>query len=602
MDLDPSQLRAIHHPAKSRLCIEAGPGSGKTETLAHRVAHLVESGAYQPEQIVVTTFTRTMAASLKSRIASRVTGETLVGTLHSLAAGWIRWMLGAGGRSFEDQVVAFVNGDVQAWKDADTPLSRAGAAIRATGWVNADDFRLVDEHMLDACEAEVKRRLGRKYKARIQRGGLDLVGEQLDERPLEGELRFCLRENNMLPLDDVLPLLLVGIRAAGGWWANRYPALVVDEFQDLRDVDGEIIEAWRPESLTVVGDSAQAIMGFRGEGAAVVSGLETLSLDFNHRGRPEVVRECNDVRGALARDGLCAALEQVASRPAGGFAKRMSSGSAAGAVTDHVLWALVNGARAESVAVLVATWAEVQEVEAELALVGIDCDVPLRRDGGWLSRPHVRALVALARAVSAQQVCQIDLLVILRSADKVQALYEKAYDQGRPLIEVVEPSLVSQEAGRARAGTLLPLAFDLGIQIGAKALAPAGRWIAEYPDASIDEFLAWLDDEDFATPTTPDAVTVRTIHSAKGLEWPVVILPHAVTGCIPPAWAKGEDRDEWGRALYVGMTRARDVLVVDSPRIYNDVPVQESPWLDGRYALVPDIEVEAWAFIGGDDG
>lgn len=562
--------------------VEAGPGAGKTETLARRVASFIESGAYEPEQIVVTTFTRSMAASLKARISAHATGEVLVGTLHSLASSWIRWMLGAGERCFDERLCAFMLGDPGAWRDASSPLGAAGDAIRATGWVNADDFRLVDDSMLEACEAEVKRRLGRKYRARAQRAGLKLNGEQLDERPIEAELRVCLRENNMLLLDDVLPLLLVGIRAAGPWWSSRYPALVVDEFQDLRSIDGEIIEAWAPESLTVVGDSAQAIMGFRGEGAAEVSGLTTLTLDHNHRSRPEVVEACNEVRDRLAREELCDALAQHASRQDGGLVTQAASSTAAGASARHVFWALTNGVRAESIAVLVSTWAEVQEVEAELGAVGIDCDVPIRRDGGWMGHPHVRAFVALARAVAAQQVGQIDLLVILRSAEKVQALHEQAYDQGRPLIEVVEPSIVLREAGRALASTLLPLASSLGIQVGASALSPVTTWIAQYPAASVDELLGWVDEEDFTATSTPDAVTVRTIHSAKGLEWPVVILPHAVTGCIPPIWAKGDDRGEWGRALYVGMTRARDALIVDSPRTYNDTPVMESPWLCRR--------------------
>ena len=233
---------------------------------------------------------------------------------------------------------------------------------------------------------------------------------------------------------------------------------------------------------------------------------------------------------------------------------------------------------------LVSTWAEVQDVEAELKVLGVDCDVPIRRDGGWMGHPHVRAFVALARAVAAQQVGQIDLSVILRSADRVQALYEQAYDLGRPLIEVVEPSIVLPAAGRALASVLIPIARALGIQTETNALGAITTWIAQYPAASVDEFLGWVDEEDFTATRTPDAVSVRTIHSAKGLEWPVVILPHAVTGCIPPIWAKGDDRGEWGRVLYVGMTRARDALVVDSPRTYNETPTTPSPWLARGHA------------------
>lgn len=591
--VDPSQLAVITAPADQWIRVEAGPGSGKTEVIARRVARLLD-GDFAPAEVVVMTYTRAMAAELKRRIALHkpdavpcrncagvqcdcggggrifVGMDALnIGTMHSLASGWVRSMLEA---HFDRE------------RDFGRTIRAAGAAIVEMGWVTGPDFAFADEAMVQTMLGEVRRRLGKKnYRVLRQIAGLKLMGAALSARPVEAELRLMLRENGMVGLDDVLAMFAVGVEATRGGWGRLYPCLIVDEAQDMAAPQRAVVDAWRPRHALLVGDDGQSIMRFLGELAPPLpDGYVTMTLGANHRARPELVAYTNALRATIASAGACSPLAQAASRHGGGSVWEMEPVDEVTGIVDVVFDLVSRGVRAESIAILVATWDEVTHVVEALRRVGVDANIPLRRGGSWVGAPAARALITLMRACERGSITAIELAVLLRSTSLAAGIVSAAYEGGRSLANEMRERGTPVTGATHVAGALL-LAHERGIGIlepdPDPALVPALNWMVQNPTAMVGDFLAWVDEDDFVASDTTDAVTVATIHAAKGREWPVVVLPHFVEGAMPPLWARvDEDVSEWGRAAYVAATRARDLLVVAAPMTYKGAQAQPSRW------------------------
>lgn len=576
------QLAAIDHPRRTHIRIEAGPGSGKTYVLAERAARFVREGVYRPDQVAMLTYTRSMAVDLVRRAGasmpagvpcpscggagehqggwscstcsgtgSLAVGQVLAGTIHSVAARLIR----------------------QAVTDGDPSMTQVLAEF---GWL-PEPGRLsiaMPEDVTDLLGI-ARSALGRRApRVCDMQAAMGWRADKLAGWPAEAELRRQLAMRSMLTYDDVLELFEAWLVARGGL-CDRFPALFVDEAQDLTDKLSRIIALWAPETLTMAGDSAQAIFGFlgmRGDGRA-----PDLGLPHNHRSGAEIVGFGAGIRNELVADGACHPLPGVPVKSGGQVWWRRPEDQAEDVET--VVAAIVDaGASPKSVAVIAPTWAELEVLAERVASIGLPVHLASEHASWTWATAIGRALVGMARIAANGFADDLDLFLVSRAVgpmSAVTAAQRRAEKSGRSVLEELGPWW--QALTEAQSAGALAQALD--VALGGLPERVQNALTPEACAMSPRDWLMWIA---MGAPKnqSSDGVTFTTVHGAKGLEWSAVVVASASEGLWPPPW-RGEERDdlEWGRALYVACTRASELLVVISPRIVRDKPRAAARWL-----------------------
>jgi DNA helicase II / ATP-dependent DNA helicase PcrA len=600
--LDEAQLAAATH-GDGPLIVAAGAGTGKTRTLVARVAALLDRGV-EPERILLLTFTRRAAEEMLSRAAATCDRSDAVsklwgGTFHAIAYRLVAEHAEALGQSGALSVLDpgdahdlmdllrhefGLSGNGQRFPRGETLLDVYSRAVN-TGVPARDVIASLAPWCLPHTDAILE--LFKGYVARK-------------------------RERSLLDFDDLLLgwRALLGDPTLGPAIAGRWEHVLVDEYQDVNQIQVDIVRLLRPDGtgLTVVGDDAQAIYGFRGADSRhlIALGAElrtarTVCLERNFRSRQRILDLANVVRPDAGGPRL-----QLHSSREGGPRPRLvrcsDAAAEARAVVDAVLDALDRGRRLRSQAVLMRAAHHSDLLEVELTSRG----VPFVKYGGlkFLEAAHVKDFIAgvrllenprdelawfrllrlhegigpaKARAVlDALQVTEADLVqrhpeaVAVAPAASRTALATTldtlTAARGRPgvaqraegVLDVVRPLLTARYPDHpARLG-------DLDRLVGAAAGSPT---LAEYvanltldPPASTS---------DLAGPPSRDEdwLTLSTVHSAKGLEWESVHLIHAIDGAFPSDMALGSAAEliEEKRLFYVAVTRARDELAVYTP-------------------------------------
>jgi DNA helicase-2/ATP-dependent DNA helicase PcrA len=597
--LDPAQFDAVTH-GDEPLVVMAGAGTGKTRVLTARVAWLLERGV-RPAQIALLTFTRRAADEMLER-AVRHTGarndeRPVGGTFHAVA-----------------------HRHITAYR-AVLDLPDGFGVLDPAGACDLMDL-LRGEHDLIGTTVRFPRSatLVEIYSRCIN-----------NERPMRAlvpaEYPWCephldaiaalfrdftarKRRSALLDFDDLLLCwrALLGDAQLGPRLAEQFRYVLVDEYQDVNTLQRDIVRLLAPmgRGLTVVGDEAQAIYGFRGSDAgrlrALVDsypGATVMRLERNFRSRQGVLQVANAVR--RGRDVL-----RLHSDRGDGRRPRLSlchdAVSEARAVADCILAAHDRGIALHDQAVLVRAAHHSDLVEVELSVR----KVPYRKYGGlrFLESAHVKDFVAAARLLDNphDEVAWYRVLRLHRNVGPTRA---------RALIKTAAPSTTDALGGwpdlvaAAPANTRTALSATLGTLLEARAqstahgraagvLAAVGPLVdARYGDAAcrvgdlhrlvgtasvVDDFSSWLAELTLDPPASTgdfarephldeDFVVISTIHSAKGLEWPVVHVPHLVDGAMPidMALKHPDGLEEERRLLYVAITRAREELYLYAP-------------------------------------
>ncbi|HEU5055363.1 MAG TPA: ATP-dependent helicase, partial [Kofleriaceae bacterium] len=308
--LNPAQRSAVEHAGEGALLVIAGAGSGKTSTLAHRVAHLIVGGV-DPRRILLLTFTRRAAAEMTrraQRIVAGAAGERGVGragelrwsgTFHAIANRLLRLHHQAVrldpsftvlDRSDAADLMNFVRGEL-------------GLAARARRFPRKDTCLAIYSRAVNAQEP-LERALSDSFP-------------WCDE--WAGELRALFRAyvgakqaRNVLDYDDLLLYWyhLMAEPALAGEIGARFDHVLVDEYQDTNALQAGILRAMKPDGrgLTVVGDDAQAIYSFR---AASVRNIldfpgqfpgpaSVVALEENYRSTQPILAAANAVIGEAA--------------------------------------------------------------------------------------------------------------------------------------------------------------------------------------------------------------------------------------------------------------------------------------------------------------
>ncbi|KKB79318.1 ATP-dependent DNA helicase [Devosia limi DSM 17137] len=614
--LNPEQRRAVEHgvgvgAATGPLLVIAGAGSGKTNTLAHRVAHLIVNGA-DPRRILLMTFSRRAASEMSrrvERIAAQVMGTSSGAVTDALA--WAGTFHGIGARLLREH------------------SSQIGLDPAFTIHDREDSADLMNLVRHELGLSDAKSRFPTKgtclaiYSRVVNaQGDLDEVlktvfpwcamwGDQL--RGLFSAYVEAKQRQNVLDYDDLL-LYWAGMMAnpaMAAEVAGRFDHVLVDEYQDTNRLQSSVLLALKPEGrgLTVVGDDAQSIYSFR---AATVRNIldfpvaftppaDIITLDRNYRSTQPILSAANAVI-ELATERFTKNLwteRQSNAKPQ--LVTVRDETDQARYVVERVLETREGGTPLKSQAVLFRTSSHSGPLEIELTRRNI----PFVKFGGlkFLDAAHIKDLLALLRwaenprdRVAGFRVLQLLPGVGPASSGKVLEAMLDAPDPLRVFVDTPPPPRAAEgwkdlqelmlRLGQRQAGWPVELGYArhwyeplmehtyedalvrqadiLQLEQIAGGYPSREKFLTELtldpPDATSDQSGVPLLDEDY--------LILSTIHSAKGQEWKAVHVLNVVDGCIPSDLGTGSthELEEERRLLYVAMTRARDDLHVIVPQ------------------------------------
>ncbi len=588
--------RQAAQASSTPLLIIAGAGTGKTNTLAHRVAHLVLEGA-APERILLLTFTRRAALEMTRR-AQRIVGEThkavrlpWSGTFHAVASRLIRRHCRRVGLGESFSV-----------------LDRGDAA----------DLMDVVRHELGYSKTE--KRFPRKdacvaiYSHRVNTQGP--LEDSLKEAfpwcaEWEGDLKklfaaYVERKlaHQSLDYDDLLLYwhAMMQDAALAKEIGQAWDHVLVDEYQDTNVLQAGILARLKPDGrgLTVVGDDAQSIYSFR---AATVEnilsfearfGAAVVTLEDNYRSTQPVLDAANALLAEAGRQYRKELRSLKGEGPKPRLVTVADDAGQAGYVVARVLEAREEGTDLKRQAVLFRSSHHSDVLELEL----VKRNIPYVKYGGlkFLEAAHVKDVLAVLRwadnprnRVAAWRALQLIPGVGPKGAERAWTAFEasshrwaalksasKAFDalvsgladpltpwpgQMQRVREWYAPIMERlYDAPEVRAGDLLQLE-RIAATCGARE--PFLTELAlDPPQASGD--LAGEPHLD------EDTLVLSTVHSAKGQEWDAVYLLNVTDGSFPNEFATGKPEaiEEERRLLYVAMTRAKTKLELIAPLKY----------------------------------
>jgi DNA helicase-2/ATP-dependent DNA helicase PcrA len=619
-DLNPAQRSAVEDgisidtKSPPALLIAAGAGTGKTKTLAHRVAQLILNGA-DPLRLLLLTFTRRAALEMTRRahqILAEARGEgtgrsstqtTILpwsGTFHSVGSRLLR--LHAPSIGLDPSFTILDRADSADLLDL--VRSELGLARTASRFPRKGTCLAIYSYTVNAgCPLEETLSQSFPWCA-------DWPSEL--RRLFEGYV-VAKQRDNVLDYDDLLLYWRHAMAETAVAMEIRgcFDHVLVDEYQDTNRLQAEILLGLRPDGsgLTVVGDDAQSIYSFR---AAAVRNIldfpcyfsppaKVIALEQNYRSTQPILDAANAVI-AQAAEQIAKTLYSTKASAERPFLVTVEDEAAqARYVADSVLDHREAGIALRRQAVLFRTAHHSDLLEIELGRRNI----PFVKYGGlkFLEAAHVKDVLAILRwaenprdSVAAFRALQllpgigpaIARAVLMQQSEEAFAVDVLARFLPPAAAAVFWPGLCRVIARLRDANTpwqgqvglvrdwyqpLLERLYDYWasragdldqLEQIASGYASRKRFLTELtldpPDASGAEAGRPLLDEDY--------LILSTIHSAKGQEWDTVFILNLVDGCIPSDMATGrpEQIDEERRLLYVAMTRAREHLYLVQPR------------------------------------
>ncbi|WP_288427451.1 ATP-dependent helicase [uncultured Agrobacterium sp.] len=593
------------------LLIIAGAGSGKTNTLAHRVAHLIVNGA-DPRRVLLMTFSRRAASEMArrvERICRNVLGANAAVLTDALA--WSGTFHGIGARllrMYAEQIGLNLDFTIHDREDSADLMN----LVRHELGFSKTDSRFPTK---GTCLAIYSRAVNSETPLNeILRQHYPWVAtweEQLKE--LFRAYVEAKQAQNVLDYDDLLLYWaqMVSDPGLADDIGNRFDHVMVDEYQDTNKLQASVLMALKPggRGLTVVGDDAQSIYSFR---AATVRNIldfpasfspaaDVITLDRNYRSTQPILAAANGVI-ELARERFTKNLwteRESLERPK--LVTVKDEIEQANFIVEQVLANREVGMTLKQQAVLFRTSSHSGTLEVELTRRNI----PFVKFGGlkFLDSAHVKDTLAVLRFAQnpRDRVAGFRLLQMLPGIGpkKAGTILDTIATDPEPLLALAEippppktgddwtsfvqlladlrkrhdgwPSDIERarlwyephldrihEDAETRKADLLQLE-----QI-ASGYPSRERFLTELtldpPDATSDQAGVPLLDEDY--------LILSTIHSAKGQEWRSVFMLNVVDGCIPSDLGTGttQEIEEERRLLYVGMTRAKDSLSLITPQ------------------------------------
>jgi DNA helicase-2/ATP-dependent DNA helicase PcrA len=592
--LNPAQLDAVVHP-EGPLLIVAGAGSGKTRVLTHRIAHLIEQEGISPFEILAITFTNKAAQEMKYRVGALVgpvAEKMWVSTFHSACVRILR----------RDAKVLGYPSSFTIYDQAD--------AVRLTGYIlrdfNLDSKRFPPRSVHSSISAAKNEMISvAEYRDRAATPPERKIADVYDE------YQARLRKAGAMDFDDLL-LVTVELFQKNPdvleHYRRRFRHIMVDEYQDTNPVQNELVLllAGEHHNVCVVGDQDQSIYRFRGADMRNIVDFETrfpdttvVLLEQNYRSSQNIL----DAANAVIANNLGRKPKELWTNAGGGDKITRYHADDEG---DEARWIAHEMAtlhdsdqfRWRDMAVFYRTNAQSRVLEEHLVRVGI----PYKVIGGtrFYDRREIKDALAYLKAVvnpidevsmkrvvntpkrgvGDTSVAKIDAWAAASGLTFDQALlhapeagvtgkavrgleeFHRIIEKGREAVDE-GPAAVIQEILEA-SGYLAELEAEHSVDADSRLenLAELVGLAREFED--INEFLEQvslvadtdaLDDDD-------SSVVLMTLHSAKGLEYPVVFLIGLEDGIFPHIRSLGEpdELEEERRLAYVGITRAEQRL------------------------------------------
>ena len=618
-DLNPPQREAVTH-VEGPLLILAGPGSGKTRVIAHRIAYLVDTAGVAPWRIVSVTFTNKAAREMKQRVVAHLGGvasDLVLGTFHSICARLLR---------VEGERVGLPRA-FNIYDDAD----QMALLKRAAADLGIDTKRFKERSLLSGI-SRAKSELLTAYDC--ARASHDYFSE-LVARTFE-RYQELLKENEALDFDDLIMRTVEMLRDHAEIrekYQERFLHVLVDEFQDTNIAQYQLARMFAAKhgNICVVGDPDQSIYSWR---SADIRNILNFERDFpqarivllgqNYRSTQTILDAAHAViSGSKERKQKSLWTDQGPGEPIVTY-EAYDEEEEAGFVANEILSLLKGGHDYGDIAVMYRTNAQSRAIEE--ALIAANIRYQLVGGTRFYERREVKDLLAYLRlvhspfdAVSFTRVVNVPGRGV--GAKTLADLERWARKMNVPVYTALQV-LAGQETGRASVGTraerhpvgarqarsligflrMLDELIDVAAKNNLSTLLDGvlertayrrylyeefeedeadERWanIQELQNVAAgydglapgDALVAFLEDVALISDADTIAegesdhggrVTLITLHSAKGLEYPVVFMTAMEEGILPHMRSFDEpaQMEEERRLCYVGMTRAKERL------------------------------------------
>lgn len=631
-DLNQAQLSAVTSKEGPILVI-AGAGSGKTKTLTYRVARLIEDGV-TPENILLLTFTKKAAAEMLNRatlVLDNRCEKVAGGTFHSFANIILRKYskLLKLKNNFTildktdcEDIINHIVGQLYPKKEKRFPKKSTILEIYSKS-VNKETptKQIIEDEFPQFAHCEDK--IIEIHKA--------YVGYK--------------RENSVLDYDDLLlylKLLLENNEGLRKTLSNKYQYIMVDEYQDTNTLQADVIKLLASEhnNIMAVGDDAQSIYSFRGANyrnildfPKLFDGTKIIKLEQNYRSTQNILNLTNTIISRAKEKFAKNLFSEIQSPVMPALICAKDTQMEADFICQRILELLDEDINLSDICVLTRNARMSYSLEIELSKRAI----PFQKFGGpkFMETAHIKDVIAhlrvilnpddiislnrillLLKGVGAATVNNImpvlkgqlnpdikllpsnkvaSILPMLKTLEKLRTvavtkkpseIIEEVINYYRPILKDKYDDFSKREKDLDHLQYLAGQYSNLENFISDMALEP--------PDASVEGMYKRNSDD--------EALTISTIHSAKGLEWDSVFIIGAVDGRFPSAYSfnSEEEMDEELRLMYVATTRAKNNLYITYPiDMYdysmNMVLSKPSRFLD----KIPDDILEVWDITEG---
>lgn len=559
--LNPEQQRVINQNDGHQLIV-AGPGTGKTHTLTQKILHLLHSGS-APQEIVAITFTTKAAEEMRDRIESQSNSIPFIGTFHALAH----------------------------------------RILKAAG----SDFALLQPAQQDAILSELTPKLKQKEKKEFKRI-LTLAKNQiipfedvntfLDQNRVQNlfsQYALKLEQENLIDFDDLLLKGLEHLKESGAHPKH----LFIDEYQDINEIQYRIIRTLSgPETnIYAIGDPDQSIYAFRGSNLEHFLRFEKdfptavrTNLEQNYRSTPQIIAAANaliksntkriekEIK-ATKSDSTTITLHPFQTEwQEGRFITKEISQLVGGTdmIQSHSLVHAQKEYHFSDIVILYRTRAQSRVITECLKKEGMpfQCISTIP----WYQKAEVQELL--------QYIMYLQSPTAVTDISTPQKLLLNNYiRQHRDLSNSTPSSLIKKVTQYAR----LEAQYDNRTPSSLQKLQNIRKLQAEaamFDDSPGEEGLsrllahyALLREHDHYNPKA-QAISLMTLHAAKGLEFPVVFIAGLEDGILP-FHKEGEETniEEERRLFYVGITRAQEKLYLSYANNRNKAETKPSPFL-----------------------
>ena len=584
------------------LLVLAGAGSGKTRVLTHRIAYLIEEKDVNPWNIMAITFTNKAAGEMRDRVDNLVgfgSESIWVSTFHSSCVRILR--------RFIDHLGYNTNFSIYDTDDQKTLMRQILKKLE----LDPKTFR--DRAMLSAISS-AKNELMSPEEFRVNAEG-DWRAKKIAE--VYQNYQEELKKNNALDFDDLIFKTVDLFRTNADvleYYQERFKYIMVDEYQDTNTAQFRLIEllAGKYKNLCVVGDDDQSIYKFRGANISNIldfesafPGAKVIKLEQNYRSTSHILDAANAViRNNQGRKDKTLWTANGEGVPVVFHQYEQAYEEADGIVRDI----LKDGRDYQDYAVLYRTNAQSRLLEEKC----IEHNVPYRLVGGvnFYQRKEIKDVLSYLKTIANGQ----DDLAVQRiinvpkrgigaasigkitawaseqgmsfydacaraaavpglgkAAGKVAVFtgqiedFRDALNGGATIREVIE-QILADTGYKDELEAEGEIEFQTRMENIEELMNKAVSYSEEVEHPSLDEFL-----EQVALVADVDRVTLMTLHSAKGLEFPVVYLSGLEDGLFPSRMSiMSDDRteiEEERRLCYVGITRAKERLVITASRM-----------------------------------